>query len=364
MKIEHYYAVIMAGGGGTRLWPLSRHDSPKQTLPIFEGKSLFQLAVERLQGYLPVNQIYVVTSADLMEQLHAQVPELLTSNFLIEPQPRGTAAVVALAAATILERDPNGVLAVLTADHLMPDKAEFQACLQAAAELAEQGYIVTMGIKPASPATGYGYIERGAELGVYSGRVGYEVLKFIEKPHQSKANELIKQERYSWNSGMFICQAQVVLGEFERYMPELYTVIQSLQPFLASDHLAAPFAVKWLKIQPETIDYGIMEKTSLAAVLPLSTLEWIDVGSWDSFFEVFKPDENGNIILGVKYEGIDTADSLILSTDTQRPVVTMGMKNMIVIQAPDVLMICPRGESQRVKELVNYLKTSDYTLIL
>ena len=364
MKTDHYYAVIMAGGGGTRLWPLSRHDAPKQTLRLFDDKSLFHLAIERLNGYLPVNQIYVVTSADLIHQLHAQVPALIASNFLIEPQPRGTAAVVALAAATILSKDPQAVLAVLTADHLIPDEKEFRSCLQAAGELAEQGYIVTMGIKPTSAATGYGYIERGAELGLFRGKRGYKVLNFIEKPLQSKANELIKQERYSWNSGMFICQARVVLRELERYMPELYSTIHSLEPVMDGNHLAADFVDAWMKIQPETFDYGIMEKTSLAAVLPLTTLEWIDVGSWDSFFEVFKPDENGNIILRAKHESIDTVDSLIVSTDVDKLVVTVGIKNLIVIQTPDVIMVCPRGESQRVKELVNYLKDHEYTLYL
>ncbi len=364
MTTDHYYAVIMAGGGGTRLWPVSRHDSPKQTLRLFGKKSLFQLAVERLQGYLSQEQIYVVTSADLVESLHIQVPEISVNNFLIEPQPRGTAAVVALAAAALRRKDPHAVLAVLTADHLIPDKMEFQTCLQAARELAECGYIVTLGIKPSRAATGYGYIESGAELGRFSGLAGYRVMRFIEKPDQCKANELIQQDRCSWNSGMFICRADVVLGEYERFMPELYTAIRTLEPLMDGDHLAADFVDAWMKIKPETIDYGVMEKTSLAAVLPLTTLEWIDVGSWDSFFEVFDTDANGNIVLQAKHEGIDTTNSLVLSTDADKLIVTLGMKNLIIIQTPDAILICPRGESQRIKEMVNYLKTHQYTLYL
>lgn len=361
---DHFYAVIMAGGGGTRLWPVSRHDSPKQTLKLFGEKSLFQLAVDRLESYLPLEQIFVVTSADLVEILRTQVPGIELGNYLIEPQPRGTAAVVALAAATLRKKDPQAVLAVLTADHLIPNQNEFHTCLEAARELAEQGFIITMGIKPTFAATGYGYIESGAALGVFSGISGFRVARFIEKPDETRAKELFSKENYSWNSGMFICQAQVVLGEFERFMPELYATITALEPIMDDDHLAPEFASRWLRIVPETIDYGIMEKTPLAAVLPLTKLDWIDVGSWDSFFDVFEGDEAGNIVLRAKHEGVDTTNSLILSTDPDKLIVTMGLKDLIVIQTTDAVLICPRGESQRVKELVNYLKQHQYTLYL
>lgn len=361
---NHYYAVIMAGGGGTRLWPVSRRDSPKQTLQLFAQKSLFQQAVERLEGFLPLERVYVVTSAELEERLRAQTPELNSANFIIEPQPRGTAAVVAMAAAALQKKDPEAVLAVLTADHLIPQKSEFQVCLQSAGELAARGYIVTMGIKPTHAATGYGYIEIGAELGIDSAIKGFQVMKFIEKPDELRAQELISQKNYCWNSGMFICRADVVLGEYERYMPELFTTIQALAPLLGGDHLAPDFVDLWMTIKPETIDYGLMEKTSLAAVLPLSNLEWIDVGCWDSFFEVFEADKNGNIVLQAKHEGFDTENSLILSTDPDKLIITMGMKNFIIIQTQDAILICPRGESQRVKYLVNYLKEHQYTLYL
>lgn len=362
--MDHYYAVIMAGGGGTRLWPVSRHDSPKQTLRLFEENSLFQLAVGRLVDFLPLERIFVVTSADLLEQLHEQVPGIGLKNFIIEPQPRGTAAVVALAAAALRKEDPEAVLAVLTADHLIPDKAEFHACLQAARELADQGYIVTMGIKPTYAATGYGYIESGVEIGEFSGIRGYRVVNFIEKPDETRAKKLVSLENYSWNSGMFITRAGVVLGEYERYMPDLYSIIQTLEPIMDVDHLAPDFVTTWMSIKPETIDYGIMEKTPLAAVLPLANLDWIDVGCWDSFFDVFTGDAKGNIVLRAKHEGIETTNSLIVSTDPDKLIVTMGMKDLIVIQTPDAILICPRGESQRVKELVNYLKTKQYTLYL
>lgn len=361
---DHYYAVIMAGGGGTRLWPVSRRGSPKQTLKLFDDRSLFQLAIDRLEGFLPLEHIFVVTSAEQVERLHDQKPELNLSNFLVEPQPRGTAAVVAMAAAALRKIDADAVLAVLTADHLIGNVEEFHRSLTAADELAKQGYIVTMGIKPSHPATGYGYIESGEELGEFAGVRGYKVVNFIEKPDGDRARELIKKDTFTWNSGMFISRADVILGEYKKLMPLLSLRINSILPYLNRDHLHPGFTEVWLKIKPETVDYGIMEKTSLAVVLPVMNLEWNDVGSWDSFFDVFAVNENGNIILQAKHEGIDTTNSLVLSTDPDKLVVTLGMSNVIVIQTQDAVLICPRGESQRVKELVNYLEKNHYTLFL
>lgn len=361
---QHYYAVIMAGGGGTRLWPVSRHDSPKQTLQLFDGKSLFQLAVERLTSFLPMDRILVVTSAELVKQLQEQVPEMGEANYIIEPQPRGTAAVVALAAGQLYLKDADAVLAVLTADHLIPNENQFHAYLNAAKQLAERGHIVTIGIKPSFASTGYGYIESGEELGEFLGIRGYRVVRFIEKPPANLAEEFLGQPRFSWNSGMFICKAGIVLNEYQRLMPDLFTTINKLFPLLEGDHLQPAFTTEWMKIKPETIDYGIMEKTPLAAVLPAANLAWMDVGSWDSFFDVFPTDGNGNVVLQAKHVGLETTHSLILSTEKKKMIVTLGMKDIIIIQTPDALLVCPRGESQRVKDLVNYLKEHQYTLYL
>lgn len=361
---DHYYAVIMAGGGGTRLWPVSRRNTPKQIIRLFGEKSLFQMAVDRLQGFIPPENIYIVTIADQVEQLRSQQPEINNRNFLIEPKPRGTAAVVAMAAAAIRKRDPQATLAILTADHFITNVPEFQKTLTAAYELANNGFITTMGVKPVYPATGYGYIESGEELGLYSGIRGYRVLCFVEKPDEVRAGQFFRQDNMTWNSGMFICRADVILGEFKKHMPELYSTLDSLLPSIGEDHSGDAFVQAWTEIQPQTIDYGVMEKTTLAAVLPVKDLGWNDVGSWDSFFEVSDSDENGNIVVQARYVGVGTKDSLIVSTDAEKLVVTLGMKNVIIVQTPDAVLICPRGESQRVKELVDYLKEHHYTLFL
>lgn len=359
---QHLYAVIMAGGGGTRLWPVSRQKTPKQLIPLFSQRSLFQLAVDRLDGFIPAERIFVVTIAAQVEVLRQQEPQIPVHNFLIEPQPRGTAAVVALAAGVIHKVDSEAVLAILTADHLIADIAGFHRHLSAAYEVAQKGYLGTLGIKPTFPATGYGYIESGEAIGTFTGIQAFVVKRFIEKPDEMVARELVKKDHLSWNSGMFITRADVALGEVENLMPELHATIQELQPMLGVDHSTVEFIKSWSKIKPQTIDYGIMERTRLAAVLPARNLGWNDVGSWDSFFEVTTPDVDGNIVVNARHVGIASHDSLVISSAPEHLIVTLGMKDVIIVHTPDATLVCPRGESQRVKELVNYLKENNLTL--
>lgn len=362
--VDHYYAVIMAGGGGTRLWPVSRQSTPKQMLKLFGERSLFQISVDRLNGiFLPQN-IYVVTTAAQAADLQLQVPGIPTANYLIEPMPRGTAAVVAMAAAAIQKIDTQATLAILTADHFIENISGFHQVLLAAHDLAGKGYLVTLGIKPTMPATGYGYIESGEKQGDFYGMTGYKVNRFVEKPNRELANSFLEKESMNWNSGMFITRADVILDEYQQHMPDLFDKIEVIKPLLGVDHSSPGFTDTWASIVPQTIDYGIMEKSTRAAVIPVSDLGWNDVGSWDSFFEVMIPDENGNIILGGSHIGLGTDESLVVSTDPNFMVVTLGMSNMIVVKTANAILICPRGQSQRVKELVQYLKDHHYTLFL
>lgn len=365
MKLdEHFYAVIMAGGGGTRLWPLSRKANPKQMLRIFEGKSLFEIALARLDGIFPLDKIYVVTVEDQVSALSALAPQLPIKNFLIEPMPRGTAAVVAMAAAAIQKLDPDAVIAILTADHFIENVPDFQEVLSAAYEMARSGVLVTMGIQPTFPATGYGYIESGEQVNSFEHVKAFKVDAFIEKPSEARAVEFLRDGKYSWNSGMFIWKVDVILQEFKRFMPQLYATILQLEPKLLTDHSHPEFVAGWSEIKPQTIDYGIMEKSDRVVVLPASNLGWNDVGSWDSLFDVLTPDLNGNIAINARHVGMDTDDSLVYSTSPDRLVVTIGLQNMIIVDTADALMICPRGESQKIKELVQYLKDNQYTPFL
>ncbi len=361
---DHYYAVIMAGGGGTRLWPVSRQANPKQMLKLFGERSLFQISVERLSGLFKLDNIFVVTTASQAKELQVQVPAIPKANYLIEPMPRGTAAVVAMAAAALQKLDPEATLAVLTADHFIENVTGFHQALLAAQKLATQGNLVTLGIKPTMASTGYGYIESGEKLGKFDSLTGYSVKRYVEKPNSELARQFLESPLMNWNSGMFITRADVILNEYQQHMPDLFAQIETLKPFLAADHSCDAFVGTWSGIIPQTIDYGIMEKSACVAVIPVSDLGWNDVGSWDSFFDVMDPDENGNIILGSAHIGLETSGSLVISTDPRFMVVTMGMSNMIVVKTSDALLICPRGQSQRVKELVQYLKEHQYTLFL
>ena len=361
---ENFYAVIMAGGGGTRLWPLSRKVCPKQMLTLFNGKSLFEIALERLRGLFNFDHIYVVTVADQVDALSALSPDLPRKNFLIEPMPRGTAAVVAMAAAGIKKINPDAVIAILTADHFIQNVPDFQETLQAAYEMAQTNVLVTLGIQPTFPSTGYGYIESGEQVNSFAHVKAYKVNAFIEKPSQARAVEFIRNGKFSWNSGMFIWKVGVILAEIERYMPALFETIRQLTPLLTIDHQQAEFVEKWSAIKPQTIDYGIMEKSDRVVVLPASTLGWNDVGSWDSLFDVLTPDLNGNIVINARHIGMETDDTLVYSTSEKRMVVTIGSQNMIVVDTPDALLICPRGESQKIKELVQYLVDHEFTKYL
>ena len=360
----HFYAVIMAGGGGTRLWPLSRKAKPKQSLNLVGERTLFQIAIDRLDGLFKPEEIYIVTVADQAEQLHLQCPELRTENFLIEPMPRGTASVVAMAATAIRKVDPQGVMAVLTADHYIQNVAVFQTALRAGYEVAKKDYLVTLGIPPTYPATGYGYIEGGAGIGQYLGVDVFDIKAFKEKPDQETARAFLEKGDYFWNSGMFLWKADVILDKFKLYMPDLMIKLSQIYKEIGIDHSSDYFREVWQSIQPETIDYGIMEKSDHCVVLPAGELQWNDVGSWDSIFDVIEPDSRGNIIINARHVGLETNNSLICSTNPDRLLVSIGMENVIIVDSGDALLICQRGESQRVKDLVKYLKEHHLTPFL
>lgn len=361
---NHIYAVIMAGGGGTRLWPVSRRENPKQLLSLFGGKSLFEIAVERLADLFLPDHILVVTVADQAEKLQTLVPSIPFGNYLIEPLPRGTAAVVALGAAAIHKRDPQGVMVVLTADHFIENIKSFHEAIRAACQCAKQGQLVTLGIRPTFPSTGYGYIEIGDPLGEFDSIKTFKVARFEEKPDENRAVDFIKSGRYLWNSGMFIWNSQVILDEIILHMPELAQAITGIDAFIDKDHAHPKFLETWTAIKPQTIDYGIMEKSQKVSVIPVKDIGWNDVGCWDSLFEVLPPDENGNILLGEQVHPIESRNSLVFSEEKNKLVIPLGVQNMIIVNTPDALLICPRGDSQKVKMLVDYLKQNHFTLFM
>jgi len=346
----------MAGGGGTRLWPISRKETPKQLLPLLGKESMFQSTVARLEKLFPHDRILVVTVEEQARVMQEQVPSIPKENYLIEPAPRGTASVVALAAAVLQRRDPKAVMAIQTADHHIRNQDLFKYLLRTAFEVAEKEYLVTLGITPTFPSTGYGYIQQGESLdGDYKYPV-YRVKRFVEKPNEETAQTLLRSGDHSWNSGMFVWRADAILAEVQKQMPELFHAVKEIASAWDAPQKNEVIQKLWYDLKSQTVDYGIMEKAEYVAVLPAGGLGWSDVGSWNSLFEVLLPDMNGNVSVNAQHLPLDTHNALVYSVSDEKLVVTIGMDDVVVVDAGDVLMICKTDQSQKVKNVVEHLK--------
>ena len=358
---DNYYAVIMAGGGGTRLWPLSRRDHPKQMLSLGGEQTFFQLAVDRLAGVFPPERILVMTVEDLVPELAKQVPQIPEENFLLETMPRGTASVVGYAATVMNHQDPQSVMAVLTADHIIGNLKLFQQILTAAYQVAEEDYLVTLGITPTYPATGYGYIKIGNDIGTFQDVKAHQVEKFTEKPDLSEAERMLSRCTYAWNSGMFIWKTSRILEEFSQQMPDFYTQLSLIKGAWDTPEREEVIRTVWPEIKPQTIDFGIMENAQQVAVIPASDLDWNDVGSWEALFDLLPVDENGNIVKGSDHLSLDTSGTIVYVAGDLRAVVTIGVEDLIIVDTGDVLLVCSRSQVQDVRQAVKLLKESGYT---
>ncbi|MCC7448139.1 MAG: mannose-1-phosphate guanylyltransferase [Anaerolineae bacterium] len=348
VAMEHFYVLIMAGGGGTRLWPLSRRDRPKQVLPLTEERTMFQVTVERLDGLLPPARIFVVTGRDLADPLRESTPQIPAENFIIEPEGRDSGPAAGLGLFTIARRDPQAIIAVLSADHHIANEKRFLKALCSAHDVAQEGYIVTLGIHPSFAATGFGYIQRGEKIGVYGDFTAYESKRFTEKPDEATATTFVSSGMYSWNAGIFIWQAQQAIAEFERQQPEMAHILKQA----TAD--PARLATLWKQIRKVSLDYAIMEGAQKVAVIPVD-IGWSDVGTWATLFEVLARDENGNAQRG-NTDGhiqIDTHQTLIVS---DRMVVTIGVDDLVIVDTDDVVLVCHRDRAQDVRDVVQRLK--------
>jgi mannose-1-phosphate guanylyltransferase len=325
-------------------------------LRLFPEGTLFQIAVRRLEGLFSPERVFVVTVSEQAEQLMQQVPEVPAENYLIEPKPRGTASVVGLAAAALIERDPQAVMAVLTADHYIKNTAYFRDLLRAAHAFACDGYLMTLGIQPSFPSTGYGYIQRGEATGERDGQTGYLVRRFKEKPDLESAQAMLASGDHYWNSGMFVWRADRILAEFERQMPALFAGLERIRRAWQSHERQVVVEQVWNEIKSETIDYGIMEHAEQVAVLPGGDLGWSDVGSWDSLFDMLEGDAAGNIVLGGDLHAIDSENLLVSASDGAKLVVAIGLSDLIIVDMGDALLVCNRHDAQQVRNVVNHLK--------
>ncbi len=353
-----YWAVILAGGLGTRLWPMSREKCPKQALKLVGDRTMFQHSVDRLQPMFPLERVLVVTRAEYRDLLHEQVPKLPEENIVAEPAGRGTAPAIGLAAVHLKRRDPEAVMAVLTADHYIADTISFREVLGIAEKTARKGYLVTLGIQPSFPSTGYGYIEQGNRIDSGISVPIYEVNRFVEKPDLAAALQMMTDGRYTWNSGMFIWRVDRILQEIARHMPEL-----SVSLGIIEDHIGGPddsrvLREQWEKVQKETIDYGVMEKAGRIAVIPAS-IGWVDVGNWSSLFQLRDQDPHGNVWTG-PHIAIDTQNTLAF-TGGEKLIATIGVEELIIVDTQDALLICKKDCEQDVRLVVKQLERSGET---
>ncbi len=354
---EHTYAVIMAGGGGTRLWPVSRKEKPKQLLPLIGQETLFQSTVKRLEDLFSPDHILVVTVEEQAREMRLQAPEIPEENYLIESSPRGTASVVGFAAAVLHKRDRNAAMAILPSDHFIRNRDLFHYLLKAAFEVAENGYLVTLGITPTQPSTAYGYIQQGTPLDGQYKYPTYNVRRFIEKPSEQAAGQLLRTGDHSWNSGMFIWRADTILNEIDKQMPELGGTLKNIAAAWGTESQTEVLSENWRGLKVETVDYGIMEKAERVAVLPAGGLGWSDVGMWSSLFEVLLPDMDGNIATNSSLHlAHETHNTLVYGSSNERLIVTIGVDDMVIVDTGDVLMVCKTDQAQKVRDVVGHLK--------
>jgi mannose-1-phosphate guanylyltransferase len=352
---QHYYALILAGGGGTRLWPMSRKDTPKQMLPLITEASLFQTSVERLEPLFKPENIFVVTGQNYVDSLRESTPHVPAQNFIVEPFGRDNAAATALGLATIEKHDPEAVVAILTADHHIAREDTFRDVLEGAYEIAQQGSIVTLGISPSFPATGFGYIQQGRRLGTAKGFIYHEATRFTEKPDIVRATQFLASRQYSWNSGMFIWHVKTALAEFERQQPKIFSLMRDIQDAIGTPDYGPCLVDAWNQMPKKSIDYAIMEGAKNMTVVPID-IGWSDVGSWASLFDVLPQDGFGNCSKGRSSENrviLDTRDTLVVS---DRLTVTIGVENLVVVETEDVLLICHKDRTQDIKKIVDYLR--------
>ncbi len=348
------YAVLMAGGVGTRFWPRSRSRTPKQVLNIVGEKTMIQATVERVNGLVDASNIMVVTNADQKDLIHQQIPSLQDNNFILEPVGRNTAPCIGLAAIHIVHQDPSGVMVVLPADHLVTNVEEFRTVVQKGARFVfENDGLLTLGIEPHYPATGYGYIQRGEPVQELNGHTVYAVKTFAEKPNYETAVRFIESGDFYWNSGMFIWKAATILKEIEEKLPEIYEGLMEIRAAIGTPQYEQTVNDVYERIRGISIDYGVMQSAENVYVIP-TDMGWNDVGSWQTVYEISPKDKNENARVSRELIAIDSRGSYVYAPE--KLVALVGVNDLVVVDTGDALLICHRDRAQEVRDVVEELK--------
>ena len=346
--MKHFNAVILAGGSGTRLWPLSTPEFPKQFLPLPNGNSMIQETLARVSPLTTPAQSWVVTGRKMADLVQEHLPSVPADHILREPIGRNSAPAIAWAAATIARRDPHAIMATFSADAVITHVEGLRQTLALAYELAEQGRMVTIGIKPTTPETGYGYIRFADEIGEGHGHQAFAAERFVEKPNPATAQSYLRDGHYVWNAGIFIWKVEAILAELREHLPEVARKINAIVESTGSAQEQGVLDELWPAIQAISIDYGILEKTQNLVVIP-ADLGWNDVGNWEQYGALFPANAQG--IRGVgTHEGMGS-QNIVVYNNTPRKIFTIGVEDLIVVEMADTTVICHKDSVQRVKEL-------------
>jgi mannose-1-phosphate guanylyltransferase len=350
------YAMIIAGGVGARFWPRSREHSPKQLLEIIGSGTMLQNTVYRLDPVIPKERIYIITNAVQAEEVRRQLPYVPAENIIIEPFGRNTAPAIGLGAEVLRKRAGDSIMVVLPADHLVHDIVAFQETLRNAISLAEQsrGY-VTIGIHPTRPETGYGYIQfdKSERDRPFADQNAWSVVTFAEKPNPETAQRFLDSGDFVWNSGMFVWRVSTIMNGIADHLPELAEELHRLRDSIDTERFTATLERVWGEMRPISVDYGVMENVDNRYVIP-SDFGWNDLGSWDEVARIFPKDEHENALSGSVL--VRDSRNCHVSATAERFVAAIGIEDMIIIDSGDALLVCRKGRTQEVKEVVDYLK--------
>jgi mannose-1-phosphate guanylyltransferase len=349
------YGVIMAGGAGTRFWPASRQQSPKQLLKLVGQRSMLQQTVDRINGLVELDKLLIITNQSLVEPVREQLPELPPAAILGEPAKRDTAPCIGLAAAWVAQQDPEGIMIVMPADHVIRPTDLFQQALQQAVELvsADGEQIVTLGIQPSYPAEVFGYIERSPDPLPETRWPTYPVLKFREKPDRQTAEKFLEAGNYCWNAGIFVWKARTILRALEEYEPEMYQHLKRIGQQLGSPEFPATLAAEFQAIQPKSIDFAVMEHYPHILMVQ-APFAWDDLGNWSAIARLSGCDAAGNTIEG-KHLGVDTTNSIVRG-DQQHLLVTIGVEDLLVVHTPDATLIADRNNESGIRQVIEQLE--------
>ena len=352
------HAVVMAGGSGTRFWPASRAALPKQLLNLVGQQSMIQATLSRLAGLVPPEHSLVVTNQRLVDVMREQLPQLPAASIIGEPCKRDTAPCVGLAAVWLLHADPEAVMVMMPADHVIQAADQFQDAIRHAARLVEQrpARKITFGIKPTYPAESFGYIERGDSIG--GGGNAFAVRQFHEKPDAERAKQYLAAGSFMWNSGIFVWKASTILAELQRHQPEMHGHLVTIGEAIGSPDFDKVFHEEFAAIEGTSIDYAVMEKAQDVVVIE-APFDWDDLGSWQATSRLLGTDANGNTIVG-KHIGLDTEGTIIRTTDDHL-VVTVGLDDCIVVHTPDATFVANKNREESVRQVVKLLEQKGWT---